>query len=105
MYRLLVLTGAASVALAGASASNDTLLWGAYRPGLYFGLRPRLPESLMTGLVWFGTQDYQSFTGACYRPVVSLTAELSIRNAACMRAKRQNGHVYVDALRPAAGRC
>ncbi|KAF4576863.1 Processing alpha glucosidase I [Pleurotus pulmonarius] len=39
---------------------NDTLLWGAYRPNLYFGLRPRLPQSLMTGLMWFGTQDYQS---------------------------------------------
>ncbi|KAL1717272.1 glycoside hydrolase family 63 protein [Schizophyllum commune] len=39
---------------------NDTLLWGAYRPNLYFGLRPRIPQSLMTGLIWFGTQDYQS---------------------------------------------
>jgi mannosyl-oligosaccharide glucosidase len=39
--------------------ANETL-WGAYRPNLYFGLRPRLPKSLMTGLVWFGTQDYQA---------------------------------------------
>ena len=50
---------------------NDTLLWGAYRPNLYFGLRPRIPQSLMTGLMWFGTQDYQSFTSArrkfCFR--------------------------------------
>jgi mannosyl-oligosaccharide glucosidase len=44
---------------------TDTLLWGAYRPNLYFGLRPRIPESLMTGLMWFGTQDYQSF-GSTY---------------------------------------
>lgn len=43
---------------------NDTLLWGAYRPNLYFGLRPRIPQSLMTGLVWFGTQDYQSVSSA-----------------------------------------
>ncbi|KAH9053836.1 glycoside hydrolase [Lactarius vividus] len=45
---------------------NDTnsLLWGTYRPNLYFGLRPRIPQSLMTGLVWFGTQDYQSFSKA-----------------------------------------
>jgi mannosyl-oligosaccharide glucosidase len=42
--------------------STDTLLWGAYRPGLYFGLRPRLPQSLLTGLVWFGTQDFGSVT-------------------------------------------
>ena len=39
--------------------ANETL-WGAYRPNLYFGLRPRLPKSLMTGLIWFGTQDYQA---------------------------------------------
>jgi mannosyl-oligosaccharide glucosidase len=39
--------------------ANDTL-WGPYRPNLYFGLRPRIPQSLMTGLIWFGTQNYQS---------------------------------------------
>ncbi|KAI0003238.1 glycoside hydrolase [Russula compacta] len=44
--------------------SSSSLLWGAYRPNLYFGLRPRIPQSLMTGLVWFGTQDYQSFAKA-----------------------------------------
>ncbi|KAF7304743.1 Mannosyl-oligosaccharide glucosidase [Mycena kentingensis (nom. inval.)] len=45
-----------------AQRTNDTLLWGPYRPNLYFGLRPRIPQSLMTGLVWFGTQDYQSIS-------------------------------------------
>ncbi|KAG2020673.1 glucosidase I [Coprinopsis cinerea AmutBmut pab1-1] len=43
-----------------AQGANDTLLWGAYRPNLYFGLRPRIPESLMTGMMWFGTQDFMS---------------------------------------------
>ncbi|KAM0791195.1 hypothetical protein ACM66B_005677 [Microbotryomycetes sp. NB124-2] len=42
-------------------ASNDSLLWGTYRPNLYFGLRPRVANSLMTGIMWFGTQDFQSF--------------------------------------------
>ncbi|KAF8270316.1 glycoside hydrolase [Lactarius quietus] len=48
------------------SSFNDSnsLLWGTYRPNLYFGLRPRIPQSVMTGLVWFGTQDYQSFSKA-----------------------------------------
>ncbi|KAG8755563.1 Processing alpha glucosidase I [Ceratobasidium sp. 428] len=41
---------------------DDSLLWGTYRPNLYFGLRPRLPQSLMTGLMWFGTQDFKSLT-------------------------------------------
>ncbi|KAI6109909.1 glycoside hydrolase family 63 protein [Pisolithus sp. B1] len=42
--------------------TTDDLLWGVYRPGLYLGLRPRLPQSLVTGLMWFGTQNYQSLT-------------------------------------------
>ncbi|KAI0933864.1 hypothetical protein AcV5_005895 [Taiwanofungus camphoratus] len=44
------------------SNDSDSLLWGTYRPNLYFGLRPRIPHSLMTGLMWFGTQDYQSIS-------------------------------------------
>ncbi|KAJ7584339.1 glycoside hydrolase [Mycena floridula] len=51
------------VSVVSASSSlNDTVLWGPYRPNLYFGLRPRIPQSLMTGLMWFGNQDYQSIT-------------------------------------------
>jgi mannosyl-oligosaccharide glucosidase len=36
------------------SSSNHTssLLWGTYRPGSYFGLRTRLPQSLIAGLMW-----------------------------------------------------
>ena len=105
MRRLAVLTTAASVALAGTAAVNDTLLWGAYRPGLYFGLRPRLPQSLMTGLVWFGTQDYQAFTGAFRTRCSQATAlKATHRNATRVRAERQNGHVYLDRVRPQAGR-
>lgn len=40
-------------------ASNDSLLWGAYRPNLYFGIRPRLPKSIMTGLMWARVDDYK----------------------------------------------
>ncbi|KAG6376057.1 hypothetical protein JVT61DRAFT_2025 [Boletus reticuloceps] len=43
---------------------TEDLQWGTYRPGLYFGVRPRLPKSLVTGLIWFGTQNYQSFGSA-----------------------------------------
>lgn len=41
-------------------ASNDSLLWGPYRPNLYFGVRPRIPKSLMGGLLWSRVEDYQS---------------------------------------------
>lgn len=30
---------------------ND-FLWGSYRPQVYFGLRPRLPRSIVAGLMW-----------------------------------------------------
>ncbi|BGP56919.1 Processing alpha glucosidase I [Rhodotorula sphaerocarpa] len=46
------------------TAANSSLLWGTYRPGLYFGLKPRIPDSLLTGLVWFGVHDWQSYTNA-----------------------------------------
>jgi mannosyl-oligosaccharide glucosidase len=41
-------------------ASNQSLLWGPYRPNLYFGVRPRVPESLLMGLMWAKVDDYQS---------------------------------------------
>lgn len=47
-------------AQASETASNDTLLWGPYRPNLYFGVRPRLPNSLTTGLLWANTESFAS---------------------------------------------
>ena len=40
--------------------SNDSLLWGPYRPNLYFGVRPRIPKSLMTGLLWAKVDNFQN---------------------------------------------
>ena len=45
-------------------ADDKSLLWGTYRPNLYFGLRPRVPHSLMTGLMWHGLQNWESFSSA-----------------------------------------
>jgi mannosyl-oligosaccharide glucosidase len=42
-----------------ARASNDSLLWGPYRPNLYFGVRPRIPKSLQAGLMWARVDNYQ----------------------------------------------
>ena len=58
-------------------STTDDLQWGTYRPGLYFGTRPRLPQSLVTGLMWFGTQDYQSF-GSTLRVLVYLVCAADI---------------------------
>lgn len=38
--------------------SDSSLLWGPYRSGLYFGIRPRIPRSLLSGLMWFNVDDY-----------------------------------------------
>lgn len=42
-----------------ARAANDSLLWGPYRPNLYFGVRPRLPKSFLGGLMWSRVDNYQ----------------------------------------------
>lgn len=39
-------------------ASNASLLWGPYRPNLYFGVRPRIPKSLLMGVMWSRVEDY-----------------------------------------------
>lgn len=39
--------------------SNRSLLWGPYRPNLYFGVRPRIPKSLMTGLMWSKVDNFE----------------------------------------------
>lgn len=39
--------------------NNQSLFWGPYRPNLYFGVRPRVPHSLMTALMWSNVDDYQ----------------------------------------------
>lgn len=45
----------------GQLANNNQPLWGTYRPNLYFGTRTRTPESFLTGLLWFGTLDTESW--------------------------------------------
>ena len=43
-----------------ARPSNESLLWGPYRPNLYFGVRPRIPKSLTTGLLWAKVDSFES---------------------------------------------
>lgn len=56
--------------------NNQSLLWGPYRPNLYFGTRPRIPKSLMTGLMWARVDDYQSVQHS--EPSVSRSLPLSV---------------------------
>ncbi|KAM7218218.1 glycoside hydrolase [Rhypophila decipiens] len=44
-----------------ARQNNQSLLWGPYRPNLYFGVRPRIPKSLMAGLMWGKVDTFADF--------------------------------------------
>ncbi|SCV71839.1 BQ2448_4533 [Microbotryum intermedium] len=50
-----------------AQSSDQSLLWGTYRASLYFGVRARLPASLMYGMMWFGLQDYSAHRNVRHR--------------------------------------
>ena len=56
---LAVGEAAQEVLAENARRSNDSLLWGPYRPNLYFGVRPRIPKSLTTGLMWAKVDSFQ----------------------------------------------
>lgn len=38
--------------------NNQSLFWGPYKPNLYFGVRPRAPQGLWTGLMWGNVDNY-----------------------------------------------
>ena len=38
--------------------NNQSLFWGPYKPNLYFGVRPRTPDGLWTGLMWSKVDAY-----------------------------------------------
>jgi mannosyl-oligosaccharide glucosidase len=78
--------------------SSSSLVWGAFRPNLYFGLRPRIPQSLMTGLVWFGTQDYQSFTSMSFLGYVNAVVLIPSTEArhACDQGDGLDGYTWTQ---------
>ena len=54
---LLAHASASLEALEAARTSNISLLW-VPRPNVYFGTKPRLASSLITGLLWTRVEDY-----------------------------------------------
>lgn len=56
-----------------ARPNNGSLLWGPYRPNLYFGVRPRTPDSLLMGLMW-SNADQTSYKGISKSESFSKTA-------------------------------
>jgi mannosyl-oligosaccharide glucosidase len=43
--------------LAATESIDKSLLWGPYRPNLYFGIRPRIPTGPIFGLLWGSVED------------------------------------------------
>ena len=41
-------------------ANNESLLWGPYKPNLYFGVHPRIPKSLVAGLMWARVDSFST---------------------------------------------
>lgn len=54
---------------AASRASNESLMWGTYRPNLYFGMRSRQPKSLMMGLVWWSALTPQGYASTSARDI------------------------------------
>ncbi|KAF2745649.1 glycoside hydrolase family 63 protein [Sporormia fimetaria CBS 119925] len=50
---LLLVPVSASPDLLPSPAYNTSLLWGPYRPNVRFGIRPRVPQSLFMGIMWY----------------------------------------------------
>lgn len=39
--------------------NQQSLNWGPYRSNLYLGIRSRIPESILTGLIWFPAESFK----------------------------------------------
>lgn len=60
-----------------ARANNQSLLWGPYKPNLYFGVHPRHPKSLFAGLMWAKVDDFRKVQES----KLSLTSSIAIECA------------------------
>ena len=45
---------------------NASLLWGPYRPNLYLGIRPRVPNSVLMGLMWSNADNLSDLLKSKY---------------------------------------
>ncbi|XP_021712232.1 alpha-glucosidase 2-like [Aedes aegypti] len=41
---------------------DDGMLWGSYRPGVYFGMKSREEHPLLTGLMWYLPSQLRSLS-------------------------------------------
>ena len=70
-----------------AKLSNDSLLWGPYRPNLYFGIRPRIPKSFSGNLLWAHVGDFQAVQNSLPHFSATSSALMASRLPVYVRAK------------------
>ena len=46
-------------------AHRAKYFWNTYRPNVYFGVKPRTPEPLLMGLMWFPRQHPNELRHTC----------------------------------------
>ena len=83
------------------AAHNDSLLWGTYRPGLYFGLKSRTFPTLGAGIFWHGENGLDSLRHGQppARPCRSAAPPLSLQQGVSIRTGRgcpQNDESLAD---------
>lgn len=75
-----------------ARANNESLLWGPYKPNLYFGVRPRIGNSVSAGLMWARLDSLEGVQHSMFLPSIDqrtdqLTPAPARRLSAYLRTK------------------
>ena len=85
----------AHVAAETGPSINASLVWGPYRPNLYMGIRPRMPDSLIAGLMWGQLDDFENSTRTSHWEG---TADKDSRIAPQCQCQRGHGEVWLDCI-------
>lgn len=60
IWQLIVLTTAWGHELRETDDDDAVYRWGPYRPNLYFGVRPQVPDTILMGMMWGQGKDKSS---------------------------------------------
>lgn len=58
------------------AVTKNWLKWGPYRPGLYFGVRPNVAETLLMGLMWGNGDDEETLLKSTHHDLECLLQRL-----------------------------
>ena len=58
--------------------ANASLLWNPYRPNLYLGFRPRIPNSLLIGVMWANVDENSNIESNNDKPLPTLSNSLTL---------------------------